>query len=79
MTNFLVTYAVNGIDDRGETYNTIIALVKIVDDPDLVKNHCKDKKVNINKLNIFDYTDHCNYGTHPNQHTNFIALMAEII
>ena len=79
MTNFLVTYAVNGIDASGQTYNTVITLVKILDDRDLVKNHCKDKKVNINKLYTFDYTDHCNYGPNPNQHTNFTALMANII
>ena len=79
MTNFLVTYAVNGIDASGQTYNTVVAIVKIVDDPDLVDNHCKDKKVNITKLHTFDYTDHCNYAPNPNQHTNFIALMAEII
>ena len=79
MTNFLVTYAANGIDARGETYNTVITLVKIIDDPDLVKNHCRDKKVNINKLNTFDYTDYCKYRVHPDQFTKFTALMAEII
>ena len=79
MTNFLVTYAVNGIDASGETYNTVVALVKIVDDPDLVENHCKDKKVNVTKLHIFDYTDYCNYGAHLNQFNKFTALMAEII
>ena len=79
MTNFIVTYSVNGIDARGETYNTVVTLVKIVNDPDLVKNHCRDKKVNINKLHTFDYTDYCNYCVQHNQYTKFTALMAEII
>ena len=79
MTNFLVTYAVNGIDASGQTYNTVVALVKTLDDPDLVENYCKGKKVNVTKLHIFDYTDYCNYAAHPKQFNKFTALMAEII
>ena len=79
MTNFLVTYAVNGIDASGQTYNTLVALVKTLDDPDLVENYCKGKKVNVTKLHTFDYTDYCNYGANPKQFNKFTALMAEII
>ena len=79
MPHILVTYAVHGIDSRGETYNTVVSLVKTVDSKEFVEKHCRDKKVNINKLHTFDYTDYCNYGAHPNQFNKFTALMAEII
>lgn len=79
MTNFLVTYAVNGIDASGNTYNTVVALVKTLDDPELVEKHCKGKKVDVTKLSLFDYIDYCNYAAHPNQFNKFTALMAEII
>ena len=38
MTYIIVTYAVNGVDSNGDTYNTVAALVKVVSDDDFIRN-----------------------------------------
>ena len=78
MPHILVTYAVNGYDFNGETYNTITALVKAVTEKNFIKEKCYDGQVKINNLIDFDYSD--NFGSkYSNMYTKYTALKGEII
>ena len=79
MTDILVTYAVNGIDFNGETYNTVAALVKVVTDDDFITTKCIDGYVKIKHLRVFDYTDYCTAPGWCDQYTNYTALKGEVI
>ena len=79
MTYILVTYAVNGVDFNGDTYNTVAALVKVVSDDDFIKNKCVNGNVKINHLRVFDYTDYCSAPGCCDQYTNYTALKGTII